>query len=93
MLKKMLNSSTFVSNGPLAQSVEHGASNVKSCVRDSYRPDFTFYLDSFDFLTSFRTFIASKLLIWTAFVSSGLLAQPVERCAHKSKVMCSMLKE
>ena len=44
MPKKMLISSTFVSNGPLAQSVEHGASNVKSCVRDSYGPDFTFYL-------------------------------------------------
>ena len=52
-----------------------------------------FYLDYFLFLSSLRTFIAYKLLIWSTFVSSGQLAQLVERGATKGKVRCSMLKE
>ena len=66
---------------------------ARLCVPDSYGQDFAFYLDSFLFLISLRTFIASKLLIWSTVVSSGPLAQWVERGAHKGKVLCSMLKE
>ena len=66
---------------------------VRSCVRDSRVPDFSFHLDYLLFLSSLPTFIAYKLLILSTFVSSGLLAQSVERGATKGKVMCSMLKE
>ena len=50
----MLNCSIFVSNGPLAQSVVRGA-NSGECVRDSYGPVITFYLDYFLFLSSFQS--------------------------------------
>ena len=62
---------------------------VKSCVRDSHGPDFAFYLDNFLFLTSLRTFTKYKMLIWSTFVSSGPLAQLVERGANNGKVLCS----
>ena len=65
---------------------------VRPCVRDSYGPDFTFYLDRFLFLSGLHTLIAQKLLIWNTFVSSGLLAQSVERGPDNGKVRCSRLK-
>ena len=52
---------------------------VRSCVRDSYGLDFTFYLDYFIFLSSLRTFIALKMLICCTFASNAPLAQSVER--------------
>ena len=66
---------------------------VRFCVRNSYGLDFIFYLDYFLFLSSLRTFITLRTLIWSIFVSSGQLARSVERGATKGKVMCSMLKE
>ena len=57
---------------------------LRSCVQDSYGPDFTFYFDNFVFLNNLHTFIA---------LSKGELAQLVEHGASKGKVMCSMLKE
>ena len=66
---------------------------VRSYVRDSCGSNFTFYLDYFLFLSSLRTFIALKILIWNAFVSSNQLAQSIERGANKGKVLCSILKE
>ena len=64
---------------------------VKSCVPDSYRPDLTFYLHYFLFLSNLRTFIALRMLICSMFVSNGLLAQSVERGANNDKVQCSRL--
>ena len=46
-----------------------------------------FYLDYFLFLSSWRTFIALKFLIWRPFVSSSPLARLVERGANNSKVL------
>ena len=64
---------------------------VRLCVRDSYGPDFTLYLDLFLFLRSLRTFIALKMLFWGTFVSNGPLAQSVERGANNAKVVFSRL--
>ena len=50
--------STFVSNGPLPQSVERRANNGKVLCSRPNRSDFTFYLDYFLFLSSFHTFNA-----------------------------------
>ena len=61
----------------------------KSCVRDSHGPDFAFYLDYFLFLTSLRTFTKYKMLIWSTLVSSGPLAQLVERGANNGKALYS----
>ena len=40
-----------------------------------------------------RTLTAYRMLICCTFVSSGKLAQLIERGALNGKVMCSMLKE
>ena len=64
---------------------------VKSCVRESYGADFPFYLHYFLFLSSLRTFTASKMLFWNAFVSNAQLAQSVERGANNGKLLCSRL--
>ena len=64
---------------------------VRCCARDTYGPDFTFYLDYFLFLSSLRTFIALEVLIGSTFVSSSHLAQLVERDANNSKFLCSRL--
>ena len=64
---------------------------VRCCIRDSYEPDLTFYLDYFFFLSSLRTFIILKILIWSTLVSSVTLAQLVERAANNGKALCSRL--
>ena len=64
---------------------------VKSCVRDSYGPEYTLYSDCFLFSSSFRTFNASTLLICGTFVSNGSLGQSVERGSNNGKVLCSRL--
>ena len=55
---------------------------VKSCVRDSYKHNFTFYLDYFPFLSSLRIY---------TFVSNAPSAQSVERGTNNAKVVCSRL--
>ena len=54
----MLICSMFVSNGPLAQSVERGG---RVSVRHSYGPKFTFNLYFFLFLDSLRVFILKNV--------------------------------
>ena len=89
----MLICATFVSNAPLAHLVERDANNGKVVCSRLIRTKFHFYWDYILFLSSLRTFIALKVLIWSTFVSSSSIAQLVERGAKKGKVMCSMLKE
>ena len=61
---------------------------ARSCVRDSYGLDFTFYLDYFLFLSSLGIFTILNMLICSASVSNGPLAQLVERGAYNRKVLC-----
>ena len=47
-----------ISSGQLASRESVVLITVRSCVRDSYGPDFAFCLDYFVFLSSMRIFIA-----------------------------------
>ena len=87
----MLICSTFVSSGPIAHAVESGTNNCKVVGSRLIRTRSYFYLDYLLVLSSLRTFIELKMLFWSTVVSSGPLAQSVERSANKRKVPCSRL--
>ena len=87
----MIICSTFVSNGPLAQSVERGTNNGKVLCSRLILTRFHFLFGYFLFLSDLRTFFALKMLCCNKFVSNGPLTQSVERGANEGRVMCSRL--
>ena len=65
---------------------------LRSCVRDSYKPDFTFYMDYFLFLSSLCTFIAFKNVNLEYVCINSQLAQSEQPGANNAYFMSSTLK-